>query len=42
MEEKHIDFEEFFKKEFENRYIDQIPCDEIEDGCEGNNWLGYE
>lgn len=34
MEEKHIDFEEFFKKEFENRYMDQIPCDEIEDGCE--------
>ena len=36
MEEEHIDldFEGFFKKEFENRFIEKMPCDEIEDGCE--------
>ena len=34
MEEKHIDFEEFFKKEFENRFMEKMPCDEIEEGCE--------
>ena len=34
MEEKQIDFEDFFKKEFENRFMQKMPCDEIEGGCE--------
>ena len=27
-------FEGFFKDEFDKRYMEKIPCDQIEDGCE--------
>ena len=31
-----MDFEKFFKEEWERRYKEKIPCEEIEEGCEDN------
>jgi hypothetical protein len=43
---EEINYEEFFKREFENRYMIDIPCEDIEDGCvdneEGTLVRGYE
>ncbi len=32
MDEK--EFEEFFENEWNKRYVEKMPCDEVEDGCE--------
>ena len=34
---EEINYEEFFKREFENRYMIDIPCEDIEDGCVENH-----
>lgn len=31
-----MDFEKFFKEEWEKRYMGELPCEEIEDGCGEN------
>ena len=31
-----IDFERFFEEEWRNRYMEKVPCEDIEDGCGDN------
>ena len=32
---KEKELERFFKEEWESRYIEEMPCEEIEEGCDG-------